>query len=86
MCYFEWGIYKDIWFNESPSPFTKIHCRQVFIQEIAYQTYVHGIHVVLLRKNKTPSHRLPICVGSYQIENVNQSRKEQEILISFHFG
>ena len=59
---------------------------KLVIQEIAYQTYVHGVVAVLMRKEKSHFPSYPIFVGPYQIENVNQAREEENILSSFHFG
>ena len=62
----------------------------IILLEVAYQTYVSGFTVAMIRKNKLTWLKLPLQVGAYKVENVKQVVIEAEIFIvyrlrNYHF-
>jgi hypothetical protein len=56
------------------------------LQEITYQTVIHGVRDSLYRDKKSIWPPLPLWVGSYSFRSIKQAQVEVDMLLSFHFG
>jgi len=59
---------------------------RMVLQEIAFQTMIHGIGETLYHDKKAIWPPLPLWVRSYSFESIKKSQSEVDTLISFHFG
>jgi hypothetical protein len=58
----------------------------IVLQEVAYQTIIHGVRGMLYRSKKEIWPPLPLYIGNYFFENTKQAQVEVDILLSYHFG
>ena len=54
----------------------------LLLQNIAYQTYMHGVVASLHKENKGLWPHFPLSTGVYKIENFKQAKEEVSILSS----
>jgi hypothetical protein len=59
---------------------------KLVLQEVAYQTIIHGVEGMLYRSKKTIWPPLPLYIDNYFFENTKQAQTEVDILLSYHFG
>jgi hypothetical protein len=59
---------------------------KLVLQEVAYQTIIHGVGGMLYRFKKAICSPLPLYVGNYLFENTKQVQVEVDMLLSYHFG
>ena len=57
----------------------------LFLQEITYQIYIHGVVASLHKEKKGLWPPFPLSMGICKIENMKQSKEEVKILSSFTF-
>lgn len=55
----------------------------LLLQDISYQTYVHGIVASLHQAKRGLWPSFPLSTEVYKIENLNQAKEEVSILSSF---
>jgi hypothetical protein len=66
--------------------FPKIILNKLSLQEVAYQTFLHGIGASLSHDKKTLQPLFPFHVEDYGFKYVKKAVAEDESLITFHFG
>jgi hypothetical protein len=59
---------------------------KLVLQEVAYQTIMHGVRGMLYRLKKAIWSPFPLCIGNYFFENTKQAHTKVDILFSYHFG
>jgi hypothetical protein len=59
---------------------------KLVLQEVTYQTIIHGVRGMLYRSNKAIRPPLPLYISNYFFENTKKSQVEVDILLSYHFG
>jgi hypothetical protein len=59
---------------------------KLVLQEVAYQTIIHGVGGMLYRSKKSIWPPLPLYIGNYFFENTKQAQEEVDIFLSYHFG
>jgi hypothetical protein len=59
---------------------------KLVLQEVAYQTIIHGVGGMLYQLKKAIWPPLPLYVGNYFLENTKQAQAEVNNLLSYHFG
>ena len=55
----------------------------LLLEEISYQTYMHGVATLLHKAKKGLYPPLPLSMGVYKIQNFKQAKEEVSILSSF---
>ena len=68
--------------TKAPHWFTHFVPDTLLLQEIAYQTYVHGVVASLHIEKKGFCPQFPLSMGVYNIKNFKQA-KEQVSILSF---
>jgi hypothetical protein len=58
---------------------------RLVLQEVAYQTIIHGVGGILYRDKKGIWHPLQLYIGICSFSNTKQSHEEVDILLSYHF-
>jgi hypothetical protein len=71
---------------KSPHILPKFVLDKLVLQEISYQTMIHGVGACLYRDKKAIWPPLPLWVGSYSFKEIKESQAEVNTLASFHFG
>jgi hypothetical protein len=71
---------------KAPHVLPKFISDKLALQEVAYQTFVHGVGASLARDKKSLWPPLPFHVGSYGFKDVKEAVAKAEILVTFHFG
>jgi hypothetical protein len=71
---------------KSPHLLPKFVLDILVLQEIAYQTMIHGVGVALNRDKKLIWPPLPLWVGSYSFKDIKESQEEMDTLNYFTFG
>jgi hypothetical protein len=69
-----------------PHLFPRFVPNKLVLQEVAYQTIIHGVIEMLYISNKFIWPPLPLYIGNYFFENTKQAQIEVDILLSYHFG
>ena len=59
---------------------------KLFLQEVAYQTIIHGVGGMLYRLKKGIWPTLPLYIGNYFFVSTKQAQEEVDIFLSYHFG
>jgi hypothetical protein len=59
---------------------------KLVLQELAYQTIVHGVGAALYRNKKDIWPSLPLWIGSYCFASLKQAQAEVDTLLSYGFG
>jgi hypothetical protein len=59
---------------------------KLVLQEVAYQTIIHGVRGMLYRSKKAIWPPLPLYIDNYFFENTKQAQTKVDILLSYHFG
>jgi hypothetical protein len=59
---------------------------KLVLQEVAYQTMIHGVGGMLYRGKKEIWPPLPLYIGVYSFSNTKQAQEEVNTLLSYHFG
>jgi hypothetical protein len=59
---------------------------KLVLQEVAYQTIIHGVGGTLYRSMKEIWPPLPLYIGTYFFENTKQVEAEVDVFLSYHFG
>jgi hypothetical protein len=59
---------------------------KLVLQEISYQTVIHGVGVTLYHKKKDIRPLLPLWIGSYSFASLKQAQVEVDTLLSYGFG
>ena len=69
-----------------PISFPKFVTDKVVLQEIVYQTYIHGIGATLAKAKKATWPPLPLIVRAYRMVHAKDADKVLQGLNAFHFG
>jgi hypothetical protein len=59
---------------------------KIVLQEVAYQTVIHGVGGMLYRGKKEIWPRIPLYISVYSFSNTKKEEGEVNILFSYHFG
>jgi hypothetical protein len=59
---------------------------KLVLQEVAYQTNIHGVGGMLYQGKKETWPPLPLYVKIYSFSNTNQAQEELNTLLSYNFG
>jgi hypothetical protein len=59
---------------------------KLVLQEVAYQTIIHGVRGILYRSKKSIWTPLPLYIDNYFFENTKQALAEVDVLLSYHSG
>jgi hypothetical protein len=59
---------------------------KLVLQELAYQTIIHGVGAALYRNKKDIWPSLPLWIGSYSFASIKQAEDEVNTLLSYGFG
>jgi hypothetical protein len=57
----------------------------IVLQEVSYQTIIHGVGECYIESKRKFGHHLPLYVGNYFFENTKQAQAEVNTLLSYHF-
>jgi hypothetical protein len=83
----EYGTYLRIYgATKSPHFLPKFILDRLVLQEIAYQTIIHGVGATLYRDKKSIWPPLPLWVGSYSFKDIKEAQDKVNTLEYFHFG
>jgi hypothetical protein len=80
-----WNYLRIYGATKAPHFLPKFIPDKLVLQEISYQTVVHGVGATLYRDKKAIWPPLPLWVGSYSFKDVKEAQDEVDILTSFHF-
>jgi hypothetical protein len=69
-----------------PHLFLQFVPAKLVLQEVAYQTIIHGVGGMLYIFKKTIWLPLFLYINNYLFENTKQAQTEVDILLSYHFG
>jgi hypothetical protein len=58
---------------------------KLLLQELSYQTHIHGVASSLYKEKNGLWHPFPLSMGICKIENLKQAKEEVNILSSFKF-
>lgn len=72
--------------TKAPILFPKIVIDHMVLTEITYQSYYHGIGVVLNSKKEHLWPDLPITIRAYQVTTTSEAEKCGEAVQLFHLG